>query len=125
MNILMNLYAVRRKSDGYYIAKNHGRFSDWTNKLKEARVYIKPGPARSWVTQYARRNPEFGILELVELCVTEVRSVVEDDRVKKVIDRKAKKKIEQDIRNAEWKKQFALRQIQEGRDALEKLGVTL
>jgi hypothetical protein len=122
-NVLMTMYAVRRKNDGLFIANNKSRTTDWVADLKHARVYPKPGPARGWVTFYARTSPEFGVLELVELHVTEVNAVQEDVRVKKVIDRKAKKEAERKARSAQYQIEYAKRQMQEARDKLTSLGV--
>jgi hypothetical protein len=121
-NVLMTMYAVRRKDDGLFVAKNKSRIPDWTNELKDARVYSKPGPARGWVTFYARTSPEFGVLELVELRVTEAAAVQEDVRVKNVIDRKAKKKAERDARYAQWERDQAEKKLKEAQETLNRIG---
>ena len=120
------LYAVRNKDGQYFRAKGYGGYGDtWVDELKKARIYAKIGPARGTVTWFANHHPKYGIPQIVELRVTEVFALNETERVKKSMDRKAKKKAEYARRHAEWEAEQAQKNLAEAQATLRRLGRTV
>lgn len=121
-NSLMTLYAIRRRDGQFFASKKRG--GDWTSELGKARIYTKPGPARSMITFFANIG-RMGISELVELRVTEVVGVVETERVQKSVDRKAKMKVAQKARDTQWQRELAISQLKAAQETLKRLGKKL
>ena len=120
------LYAVRNRDRQYFWAKGRKGYGDtWVDELKMARIYAKIGPARGTVTFFANAYPQYGIPEIVELRVNEVVALQETARVKKSMDRKAKKKAEYARRHAEWEAEQAQKNLAEAQATLRRLGRTV
>jgi hypothetical protein len=84
---LLVLYAVRNSRGEWFRAKGYqGRGETWVADMKSAKIYARPGPAKTQVTFFAKKFPELPVPELVELVVTEVRAVDQVARVKKAIN---------------------------------------
>ena len=95
--VLLKFYAIRNRDGKYMRSKGFGGHGEkWVDELKKAKIYPKIGGARSQVTYWANNYPEYGIPELIELNVTEMAVVSEEERVKKSITDKK-------IRQAKWK----------------------
>jgi len=120
---LLKMYAVRNRDGQFFRNKGYGGSrSTWVDGLQKARIWPKPGPARSQVTFFATSYPQYGVPELVELRVTEVAVLDESARVQKSIDRKAKKAAERAKRHAEWERDQAERKLKEAQSTLARLG---
>ena len=119
---LLMLYAVRNRDGKYFRAKGFGGCGEtWVDSLNKARIYPKPGPARSQVTFFANNYPKFGVPDLVELHVTEVVVLAERERVKKSQDRKAKEEAADAERHAQWEKEQAQIKLNEAQTTLKRL----
>lgn len=59
----------------------------WVTDMKSAKIYAKPGPAKTQVTFFAKKFPELPVPELVELVVTDIRVIDQVARVKKAINK--------------------------------------
>lgn len=82
----IKLYAIRNSEGKWFRRKGYGGWGEsWTDKFSAARIFNKIGYARTQVTFFARRWPEYGVPELVELKVTESSVIDETDRVAKVL----------------------------------------
>lgn len=121
---LLRMYAVRNKEGKYFRSKGYGGGgATWVESLSKARIYSRPGPARSQVTFFATHYPQFGIPEIVELHVTTVLALDETARVRKSIDRKSKEKAAARVRHAEWERSEAERKLAEAQRTLQRLGI--
>lgn len=94
----IELFAVRNQEGKYFHRKGYGGYGEtWTSDFKKARIYTKIGQARAIVTFFADRWPEYGIPDVVQLMVTEVKVIKEEERVKtrqkKAADRERQYKI--------------------------------
>lgn len=76
------IYAVRGPS-GWLQTK---AASKWTQNLADARFYMKLGSARGWVTRLCRAGTP---ARIVEFTLANPREMDENERVQKVIDKKA------------------------------------
>jgi len=120
MTVHLTLYAVRNRH-GKYMAKANRAGLSWVADLKDARLYSKPGPARSQVTWYANHELKGGIPDLVELRVTEVVALNELNRVQKSMNRKAtaeEKRRRDEVRHL---RRSAEIKLQEAKDMLARL----
>lgn len=98
------LYAVRSQDGKFFRSKGYGGGgASWVDGLDKAKIYGSIGPARSRVTFWATNYPKFGTPEIVEITVTDsnIRAFVEEDRVKKVKDRKEREKIRREKQKEE------------------------
>jgi hypothetical protein len=104
------MYAVRNKQGQWFRRKGYGGYgSNWVDDIAQARIYLKPGPARGQIGYYAKNFPDFGVPDLVKLQVTQIEIVDETERVMKS-QRKAQKDLvrrdaRQKKRELEWAKQ--------------------
>lgn len=106
----INLYLVRSQDGKFLRAKKHniygGHFDtrgSWTDKIQEAKIYTKPGPARSQVTFWSKNYPTFGIPDIVIIEKGTCRIVNETKRVKKAINKALINSLDLEVRNAQWK----------------------
>lgn len=71
------------KSKGFYYNNSIGEHDrSWVDDIKKAKLYSKPGPAKSIVTFLNRRWPQLGALHIIELHVTTI-NVFDPLKVKK------------------------------------------
>ena len=99
--VLMEFFAVRNRDGHYYRAKGYGGGgATWVTDLKKARIYARPGPARTQITYFATNHPDYGVPKLVRLMVTAVEEVDETARVNKSIAAAVRREL-----NAEKKRQ--------------------
>ena len=90
---ILTLYAVctsdqtkwyrSRNVDPYTWDARHN--SCWTEKIENAKIYGKIGPARALVTKFARLYPDYPILTLVQLDVGHAKYLIEGERVRKAL----------------------------------------
>ena len=119
---LLILYAVQNRDGKFFRAKGYGGSGEtWVDELKGARIYSRPGPARSQVTFFSSSYPSFGVPKLVELHVTAVVEKDETKRVQKSQDRKAIKEEERRVRHAQWEKEQAQRKLNEAQETLNRI----
>ena len=116
----LTLYGLRNLQ-GKYMAKLNRKGWTWVDDLKIARIYVKPGPARSQITWYANHYPEDGIPELIELRVTEVVAINEDSRVNNSISRKEKATAKHKKMYAENMRRCAEIKLKEAQETLDRL----
>lgn len=99
----LNFYTVRSQDGRWLRAKKHGYNSldhgrSWTDDLTEAKIYSKPGPAKSQITFWANNYPTFGVPDLVQITTGVCLFLDQENRVKDAIKKKeiasAKRKVE-------------------------------
>ena len=105
----LNFYTVRSKDGKFLRGKKHGLYGkidsgkSWTDNITEAKIYSKPGPARSQCTWWANNYPNFGIPDLVLITTGKCFIVNEEERVKKQKKKSALKELERQLRYAIYK----------------------
>lgn len=109
----IGLYAVRNKEGKWFRAKGYGGYGEtWVSELKRARIYNKIGPARATVSYFANEHPKYGIPDIVQFVVTEVKVLDETARVEKQRQKKAEAE-------ARYKEQQAKCEFEQAQKALE------
>jgi hypothetical protein len=101
----LNFYAVRSQDGKWLRAKKHGYNSfdtsgSWTENISEAKIYGKPGPAKTQITFWGNNYPKFGIPDLVKITTGECQYLDQEDRVKKAGVTKQKAKLASDLKYA-------------------------
>ena len=89
----LNFYAIRSIDGKWFHRKGYGGSGDsWVEELSKARIYNKPGAARSQISWWFTNYPSFGCPELVVFTakLSEAIVVNEEERIKK--DREKKEK---------------------------------
>jgi len=113
---VIELYAVRRVSDGlYYRPGDH--YEKWV-ELKRAKVYPRIGPAKAAVTSWAGYGTK---TNLVRLLVTEVRVIDLTEDIQKAKLTKERKLKRQEIRSKQDKIERLEKQKLELEEQLTKL----
>lgn len=107
IEVELNFYAVRSKDGKFLRAKKHsyGSFDtgkSWTEKIAEARIWTKPGPARSQCTWWSSNYPSFGSPDLVLITTGKCLIINEDDRVEKAKKKKKIENLEREVRAAQY-----------------------
>lgn len=131
MSILTVFYAIRNNKGQYFKARKYGK-DDWTDKIEEARTYVKPGPARALITHFAssvelngktasRIASSGDIMELVELRVTEIVAFKEVSRVRASLSKKEKAEYEQRKYEVQQLRRSAEIKLQEAQDTIDRL----
>lgn len=104
IEVELNFYAVRSKDGKFLRAKKHSMYGNfdkgksWTDNISEAKIYSKPGPARSQCTWWATNYPEFGAPDLVFITTGKCLIVNEDVRVEKAMKKNQLEKLERELR---------------------------
>lgn len=110
----MTVFTIRL--DGkFYRTNNRGYRAGWVDRLQDAKLWTKPGPAKAKVTVLAG---EGDVPELVELVVTEFRVINQDQRVAAA---RAKKEREEAAQEAQCRQQDLERARTELRRAEERV----
>lgn len=119
---LLVLYAVRNRDGKYFHAKGYGHCgATWVDDIKKARIYPRPGPARSRVTFFVTNYPSFGMPELVELHVTRVVALDEASRVQKSLQKMRTAEARREARQAKYDLERAERKMAEAQAEIDRL----
>ena len=110
---MYTLYAVRSKDGKFYKSRGLGSGYRWVDKLSDAKIYGKIGPAKAVITYWAKNYPKHGIPLLVEIgvCEDNMSVVNQEDRVSKVVERDRLRKIKYDADRLERQKANLQEQI--------------
>lgn len=104
----LDFYAVRSKSGQWLKNKTHrygyGYSTDrsWTDNIAEAKIYARPGPAKSQVTFWATNYPDFGVPDLVRIVVGRCEFLDQEERVKKFSIDKEKRESKKEVDYLEY-----------------------
>lgn len=110
----LKMYAVRNKDGLWFRRKGYGGYGEsWVPDLDSARIYTKPGGARSQITWWGKKYPEYGVPRLVVFSVAGVQIIDETARVL------GKKKAEEE-RQARLKVERHQREVEEAQRDLER-----
>ena len=126
----LTFYTIRLKKAGTDLYFK-SRFDEWVENLEDAKVYRKPGPARSTITFFVRKKKyDPSLLELIELQVTNV-AVIDDSSRRLMVDVKARierekqkrREAENDLLSAREDMQHAEAELESAERRARKIGV--
>lgn len=118
---ILTFYLVRNRDGEFFRAKGyHGSGATWVKDATKARVYQKLSPARSLVTFFTQKWPEYGIPEIVVLTVTEISVLNETERVEKSIRNKELKEHQKKVARQKRELQSAEVAFKAAKDRYEK-----
>jgi hypothetical protein len=106
LEVELNFYTVRSKDGKFLRSKKHGFYGNfdtsgsWTENISEAKIYAKPGPARSQCTWWSKNYPSFGTPELVLITTGKCFIINEDEKIAEKKRKAAVQKAEKSLRNA-------------------------
>lgn len=95
----MTIYLVRRH-DGTFM--RYG--CHWVTDMADAQVYVKPGPAKSRVTKWARLHPDEPVPTLLAWSLDEADALVVDmsENTEKALTRIKRRQMERERTHAQW-----------------------
>jgi len=119
----LKFYAVRNKEGKWFRAKGYGGYGEtWVEELNRARIYNKPRAARSQISYFANNYTGYGVPDLVEFSVGEIKII---DETQRVADVKKKKEIAAEkakFWQHQWEVDEAKRNLAEAQKKLKELG---
>jgi len=119
--VSLNFYAVRSKDGKWFRSKGYGGGGDsWVDDLTKAKIYSKPGPAKSQITFWGKYYPEFCVPDLVRITTGVCEYLDQTDRVKDRILKIKEKEIQDNIRNAEYRINNYLQKTKWDKDYIKK-----
>ena len=119
--VSLNFYAVRSQDGKWFRSKGYGGVGEsWVEDITKAKIYSKPGPAKSQVTFWAKNYPEFGVPYLVRITTGVCEYLDQTERVKDRIFKIKQKELEDKIRNAEYRINNYLQKTQWDKTYIEK-----
>lgn len=103
-DVNLNFYAVRSQDGKWFRSKGqHGYGNSWVDDISEAKCYSSPGPAKSQITFWSKKYPEFGIPDLVRITTGVCEYLEQTEQVKERIVKIEQNKIKDEIRKAEYR----------------------
>lgn len=111
IEVNLNFYTVRSKDGKFLRAKKHGMYGNfdtsgsWTENLSEAKIYAKPGPARSQCTWWSKNYPSFGTPDLVLITTGKCFIINEDEKIAEKKRKAAIQKAKNSLRRAIYHKE--------------------
>jgi hypothetical protein len=117
------LYAVRNREGKWFRSKGYGGYGDtWIEDFGRAKLYHKLGQARARVTFFSNRWPEYGLPDIVVFTITggEVLGG-EVERSARIKERRKKTEAKAAVREQEWAKERAERDLQDAQRRLAQL----
>jgi len=122
MVVLLELYAIRNSEGKWFAGRASGKYKlCWNDELSKSKIYPKKGTARTQITWMANNFKNEEIAKLVTLEVTNFKSIIETERVKKSQNNKQKNEIEHKKRHAIWRREAAEEEIKRAQKELTKL----
>lgn len=87
----LKLYIVVNQEGKYFRAKGRdGHGDSWITDIQKARIYTKLGPARSTVSFFSSKYPQYGVPLIHELTVSSTNVLDETKRVTEILEKKIK-----------------------------------
>ncbi len=120
----LTIYLVRNQEGKYFRRKGFGGGGEsWTEDVSKARVYVgdKLSQARGVVSFFANKHPAYGVPDIVELIATESKVLDEEERVRKTLKERAKRKEESVLRKKRHDLDKAEKALDKAKSDLDKL----
>lgn len=119
---LATFYAVRNEQGQYYRTySQRGSSAGWVDRLEDARLWTRSGPAKGKITALCNEKPKLPVPELIEFRVTEVHVV---DQSVRIVGTREKKRQEETAAQARVQQMLidqAEYEIKQARTKLKKL----
>lgn len=117
----LNFYAVRSQDGKWFRSKGYGGFGNsWVDDITKAKIYSKPGPAKTQITYWAKNYPEYGVPDLVRITTGVCEYLDQTERVKDRVQKIKIKEIEHKIRMSEYRINNYLQKTKWDKDYIEK-----
>lgn len=121
-NFELTLYAVRSQDGKWYKSRGQsGSGPRWVDGVDAAKIYTRPGPAKSVVTWWSINYPKYGVPDIVEITAKDAKIVSQSDRVKKVKNKKAEDSLAKALKNDLKKMEDIKKRVEDSKAELEKL----
>lgn len=120
----MNLYVVRNREGQFFRAKGFGGGGQsWVKELEKAKFYAKLGQAKSRVTFFTKEYPNYGCPDILEFTLDVSAAKVMDmtETTQKSIAKIAKRALEQEKRQNEYKLKCLQEQQEQIKQRIKKL----
>lgn len=116
------LYAVRSKDGKWYKSRGQGVSGPrWVDGIDAAKIYTKPGPAKSIITWWAKNYPEFGVPDLVEITAREAKVIKQEDRVEKAKQKESEANARYKVKEQQMHLKIAKQRVAEAQEELDRL----
>lgn len=105
----LTLYFVRSQDGKWLRAKKHGMYGNfdakgsWTDNINEAKIYQKPGPAKSQATFWTKNYPAFGTPEVWVVTGVIMKQYQDTSVTQKAVLRAKKKDLQREISSAQYR----------------------
>ena len=120
MTETIQLYVIMSQDGKFYRSKGYGGHgSSWVDSLSKAKIYPRPGPAKSQITFWATSYPEYGCPKLIVLEAGIKEVIPQEQRLETVIKKGEEKKKKRELESAESELARASRQLQRARSDFE------
>ena len=117
----IRFYLVVNSEGQFYRAKGRGSYgSQWVDEAKDARVYLKIGPARSAVTSFSH-NTNFPVPNIVAFSTNSFEILDETNRVEKAMNKIKRAEATRDARIQKDKIRRAQQDLDRAKQRLKDL----
>ena len=99
----LKFYLIRNPVNDKFLQWTGYYGCNWTEKVEEAKVYLKISVCRSAVTSIFKQFPELGICDIIEITGGEYQILNEKERVEKSIEKKKLELINREKENLKYK----------------------
>ena len=118
----LKVWAVRNRDNQWFRAKGYsGTGNSWVDNIKKARLYANKSGAIGRVTWWAKHYPEFGVPDLIELSMANMKVIDQQERVGKAIRKEEIKKRKARLKQHERDVARATRRANEAQQRLADL----
>ncbi len=94
VNLNLTIYMVRSRDGKWFRSVGYGGGGkSWVSDPADAKMYAKPGPAKSRVTWWAKNYPQYGVPDIVEITAMSGKVIDETARVAKAVAAEERKKV--------------------------------
>ena len=124
MQEILRLFSLQNSEGKYFHARGYGGCGKtWVDTLDKARVWAKIGPAKAQSTFFAKKYPEYPLLTIVVLKVTEIELLDESGRVNKILDKEKIRKAKAMADTNRRKLERAKEEFEKAHKKLKELGL--
>jgi len=120
--INLEFFAVKNSSGQYFRNVGYGGYGkSWVEELGKAKIYTKIGQARSRVTWFSRKHPEYPMPVIIKIIANRAVVLDETERVKKALLSKQRAEARKEEKYTKQKIKYAEEDLKRAQEKLEKL----
>lgn len=121
-DIKLELYAVVNQEGKFFRSIGYGGVGkSWVDTIDKAKLYSKIGQARSRVTWWFTNYPKYGRPKILKLSAIGTEFIDEEERLKKIKEKKEIAEIKREERVAAWNLKQAEERLKEAKKELDRL----